>query len=39
MLLTSCTLSEEENIPYLRQFAYNTKNNNECPLLLEDTAD
>ena len=38
-MLTSHTSSEEENIPYLRKFAINIRNNNEGPQLLEDTAD
>ena len=36
---TSYTSSEEENIPYLRKFALNTRNNNEGPRLFDDTAD
>ena len=38
-MLTSYTSSEEENIPYLRNFAQNIRNNNEGPKLFEDTAD
>ena len=38
-MLTSYTLSEEENIPYLRKYAQNTRNNNEGLPLLEDTTD
>ena len=37
--LTSHTSPEEEKILYLRKFAQNTRNYNEDPQLLEDTAD
>ena len=38
-MLTSHTSSEEEKIPYLQKFAQTTGKNNECPQLLENTAD
>ena len=38
-MLTSCTSFEEENIPNLRKFAQNTRNNDEGPKLFEDTTD
>ena len=38
-MLTSHTSSEEEKIPYLQKFAQTTRKNNECPQLLENTAD
>ena len=38
-MLTLHTSSEEEKIPYLQTFAQNTRKNNECPQLLENTAD
>ena len=34
-MLTSYTSSEEENIPYLRKFLQNIRNNNEGPQLLK----
>ena len=37
--MTSYNSSEEENIPYLRKFAQNTRNHAEGPKLFEDTAD
>ena len=37
-MLTSCTSSEEDNIPYLRKFGHNTKNNDNGCNLSEDTA-
>ena len=37
-MLTSYTSSEEENIPYLRKFARNIRNNDKGPKLFEDTA-
>ena len=36
---TAFTSSEEENIPYLRKFGHNIKNNDEVRTLSEDTAD
>ena len=38
-MLTLHTSSEEEKILYLRKFAQNSRNNNEGPQLLEDSAD
>ena len=38
-MLTLHTSSEEEKIPYLQKFAQNKRKNNECPQLLENTAD
>ena len=38
-MLTSYTLSQEENIPYLRKFAQNIRNNNKGRKLFEDTTD
>ena len=38
-MLTSYTLSQEENIPFLRKFAQNIRNNNKGPKLFEDTTD
>ena len=35
-MLTSYTSSEEENIPNLRKFARNIRNNNESPRLFEE---
>ena len=37
-MLTWYSSSEEENIPYLRKFAQNIRNNKEGPNLVEDTA-
>ena len=37
-MLTSYTSSEEENLPYLRTFAQNIRNNKGSPKLSEDTA-
>ena len=36
-MLPSCTSSEEDNIPNLRIFAQNIRNNDEDPMLFEDT--
>ena len=38
-MMTQYTSSEEGNIPYLRKFAQNIRNNDEGPKLFEDTAD
>ena len=38
-MLLSYTTSEEDNIPNLRIFAQNIRNNDEGPKLYEDTAD
>ena len=37
-MLTLCTSSEEDNIPYLRKFSHNTKNNDNGCNLSQDTA-
>ena len=38
-MLTSYTSSEKENIPYLRKFAKNIRNNDGGAKLFKDTAD
>ena len=38
-MLTSCTSSEEDNIPYPRKFGQNIKNNDEGRKMSEDTAE